>query len=229
MARRDAVIYRTYRPYYRPYEDRDAEGVMAIINDAFHIHRYAGRRYLERSALENYLDGCLQASSYARVAVLDGKIVGVVMGRAQGEPFLPGRARRRARILAAKTWLATVGLPQWRTLRFFYIFERVYGQLCADARRAGTWSLSDEVTLFAVHSTARGKGVGSALYRDLMTHLRERGRTEVFLYTDELCTYRFYERAGLVRAAERNLDLKVPGLPGTVGVYLYAGGIPTEN
>lgn len=229
MARREAVIYRTYRPYYRPYEDRDAEGVMAIINDAFHIHRYTRRRHLERSALENYLDGCLQASSYARVAVLGGKIVGVVMGRAQGDPFLPGRARRRARALAAKTWLATVGLPQWRTLRFFCIFERLYEKLYAEVRRAGTWSLSDEVTLFAVHSTARGRGVGSTLYRDLMTHLRERGRTEVFLYTDELCTYQFYERVGLVRAAERNLELTVPGLPGTMSVYLYAGGILMEN
>ena len=83
MTRRDAVIY-------RPYEDRDAEGVMAIINDAFHIHRYTRRRCLERSALENYLDECLQGSSYARVAVLDGKVVGVVMGRVQGEPILPG-------------------------------------------------------------------------------------------------------------------------------------------
>ena len=71
MTGRETVIY-------RPYEDRDAEGVMAIINDAFHIHRYTRRRYLERSALESYLDECLQGSSYARVAVLDGKVVGVV-------------------------------------------------------------------------------------------------------------------------------------------------------
>ena len=210
---------------YRPYEDRDAEGVMAIINDAFHVHRYTRRRYLERSALESYLDECLQASSYARVAVLDGKVAGVVMGRVHGEPILPGRVRRRMRILADRAWLLTVGLPQWRTLRFFFNFERVYGQLCEDVRQAGTWSLSDEVMLFAVHSVARGRGVGSRLYRDLMSHLREHGRTELFLYTDELCTYRFYERAGLVRAAERSLDLKVPGLPGTVGVYLYAGPV----
>ena len=219
MTRRETVTY-------RPYEDRDAEGVMAIINDAFHIHRYTRRRYLERSALESYLDECLQASSYARVAVLDGKVVGVVMGRVHGEPILPGRVRRRMRILADRAWLLTAGLPQWRTLRFFFNFERVYGQLCEDVRQAGTWSLSDEVMLFAVHSVARGRGVGSRLYRDLMSHLREHGRAELFLYTDELCTYRFYERAGLVRAAERSLDLKVPGLPGTVGVYLYAGPVP---
>lgn len=219
MTRRDAVIY-------RPYEDRDAEGVMAIINDAFHIHRYTRRRCLERSALENYLDECLQGSSHARVAVLDGKVVGVVMGRVRGEPILPGRVRRRARILAGRAWLLTAGLPQWRTLRSFFSFERAYEELCEEARRAGTWSLSDEVTLFAVNSVARGRGVGSVLYRDLMSHLREHGRTELFLYTDELCTYRFYERAGLVRAAERNLDLEVPGLPGTVGVYLYAGRVP---
>ena len=219
MTGRETVIY-------RPYEDRDAEGVMAIINDAFHIHRYTRRRYLERSALESYLDECLQASSYARVAVLDGKVVGVVMGQVHGEPILPGRLRRRMRILADRAWLLTVGLPQWRTLRSFFGFERVYGQLCEDVRQAGTWSLSDEVMLFAVHSVARGRGVGSRLYRDLMSHLREHGRAELFLYTDELCTYRFYERAGLVRAAERSLDLKVPGLPGTVGVYLYAGPVP---
>ena len=60
MTGRETVIY-------RPYEDRDAEGVMAIINDAFHIHRYTRRRYLERSALESYLDECLQGSSYAQI------------------------------------------------------------------------------------------------------------------------------------------------------------------
>ena len=219
MTRREAITY-------RPYEDRDAEGVMAIINDAFHIHRYTRRRYLERSALEVYLDECLKGSSYARVAVLDGKVVGVMMGRVRGEPLLPGRVRRRVRITAGRAWLLTVGLPQWRTLRFFFSFERTYEELREDVRQAGTWALSDEVTLFAVHTVARGRGVGTHLYRGLMSHLRERGRTELFLYTDELCTYRFYERAGLVRAAERSLDLEVPGLPKAVGVYLYAGPAP---
>ena len=219
MTGRETVIY-------RPYEDRDAEGVMAIINDAFHIHRYTRRRYLERSALESYLDECLQASSYAQVAVLEGKVVGVIMGCVQGEPFLPGRVRRRTRILANSAWLLTVGLPQRHTLRYFFAFERYYRTLREDARQAGPWTLSDEVTLLAVHAAARGRGVGTGLYQGFMSHLREHGRSELCLYTDGLCTYQFYERAGLVRAAERSLELNVPGLPGTVGVYLYAGRVP---
>ena len=223
---------------YRPYEPRDAEGVLAIINDAFHIHRYAPRPHLERSAADVFLADCLLASSYAQVAVADddsapddgaaSRVMGVLMGRVEGDPKLPGQPAAYVKKAASLAWLATAGLPQWNTLKQSFGFERCYAELRQDVLGSADTRLPDEITLFAVHAASRGHGVGGHLYDGLMEHLRARGRTDFFLYTDSLCTYEFYERRGMVRAAARDLALDVPGLPETVGVYLYAGQVPTE-
>ena len=53
-------------------------------------------------------------------------------------------------------------------------------------------------------------------------------RTDFYLYTDSLCTYQFYERKGMVRAAEEDMALRVEGLPGAVEVYLYTGRVPEQ-
>ncbi|MBE6482028.1 MAG: GNAT family N-acetyltransferase [Actinomyces ruminicola] len=217
---------------YRPYEPRDAEGVLALINDAFHVRSYAPRPYLERSAADVFLADCLLASSYAQVAVADdgpgavGKVMGVIMGRVEDEPRLPGRPAAYARRAASMAWLTTAGLPQWGTLKQSLGFKRRYAQLRQDALGSGEAALTDEITLLAVHAASRGHGVGSHLYDGFMEHLRAHGRTDFFLYTDSMCTYEFYERRGLMRVAAREQKLDVPGLPETVGVYLYAGEVP---
>ncbi|MDO4900097.1 GNAT family N-acetyltransferase [Actinomyces sp.] len=221
---------------YRPYEPRDAEGVLAIINDAFHIHRYAPRPYLERSAADVFLADCLLSSSYAQVAVANddsasddaGKIMGVLMGRVEGESKLPGQPAAYTKKAASLAWLATAGIPQWNTLRQALDLKHRYPELRQDVLGTGAAALTDEVTVFAVHAACRGHGVGSRLYDDFMEHLRDHGRTDFFLYTDSLCNYEFYEDRGMVRAAAREQRLEVPGLPERVGVYLYAGQVPAD-
>ncbi|MDU0349671.1 GNAT family N-acetyltransferase [Actinomyces sp. MRS3W] len=215
---------------YRPYEPHDTEGVLAIILDAFHVRRYAPRPYLERSAAEVVLSDCLLASTYTRVAVDDvGRVLGVIMGRVEDEPHLPARPLAHARKLSAMAWLATAGLPQWHTLKQAYGFERRYAELRSDVLSTGAAALTDEITLFATHAAARGRGVGTHLYDGFMEHLRDHSRTDFFLYTDSLCNYQFYERRGMMRAATRDLELDVEGLPRRVGVYLYAGAVPGRH
>ena len=65
---------------YRPYQPQDAEDIKKIINEAFYIHRYVTGRLVLDSALEIYLRERLLASTWTRVAVQDGRVVGVIMG-----------------------------------------------------------------------------------------------------------------------------------------------------
>ncbi|WP_168709524.1 GNAT family N-acetyltransferase [Actinomyces procaprae] len=223
---------------YRPYAPRDAEGVMAILLDAFNIRRYAPRPHLERSAAEVFLSECLLASTYAQVAVATDdapdddeapgteRIMGVIMGRVEDETPLPCRPLARADMLASLTWLATVGMPQRGLLMQALNLKHRYAELCQDVLDTGVAALTDEVTLLAVHSACRGQGVGSRLYDGFMEHLREHGRTDFFLRADSLCDYEFCESRGMARAAAREQQLDVPGLPRRVGAYLYAGEVP---
>lgn len=209
---------------YRPYQPEDAEAVKSIIDEAFHIHRYARAPRLHTAAIDAYLREVLLESTYARVAEKDGRVIGILTGRVEGRPRLPGRLSNRLRAAGDMLCLLLTGFPERRTLRYYSQFERIYERLHASVREP----LSNEVTVFAVDASARGLGVGSALFRDYMAHLRAHDRTGFYLYTDSLCTYQFYERKGMVRAAEEDMALRVEGLPGAVEVYLYTGRVPEQ-
>lgn len=61
-----------------------------------------------------------------------------------------------------------------------------------------------EIIFLAVDSDCGKKGVGSLLLKEL--EKREQGK-EIFLYTDNACTYQFYEHRGFERIAERQIVL----------------------
>lgn len=204
---------------YRSFESQDADDIKRMVDEAFSIHRYAPRPQLLHSALEVYLRECLAASTYAEVAVIDGRTVGVMMGRVAGQPRLPGRFRHHVVAWAHMIKLAITGFAHRRTLLQHFAFTTTYRNLRAQVQTP----LTDELTLFAVDETTRGLGVGTALYERFLGHLQDHGRTDFYLYTDSWCTYQFYESRGMTRAAEQNLTLRFEDKPEAVGVYLYAG------
>jgi predicted N-acetyltransferase YhbS len=204
---------------YRPYQPQDAEDIKKIINEAFYIHRYVTGRLVLDSALEIYLRERLLASTWTRVAVQDGRVVGVIMGQVDGQPRLGGRFTNRLLTLAHMLRAGVLGLPQWKSMRQYFAFDRVYGEL----RKKTPDPLTDELTLFAVDSSTRGLGIGKTLYRDYLDHLRSLGRSDFYLYTDSLCTYQFYEKQGMTRTASEDMNLVLDGKPEALGVYLYSG------
>lgn len=203
---------------YRLYQRDDAGDVKRLINEAFYIYRYARAQHLLASALEVYLRDCLADSTYAQVAISQGRVVGILMGRVDGQPLLPGRAVQRLRLWAHMAKIGLTGFRERATLRQYFTFDRVYQSL----RKNADVSPTDELTLFAVDASTRGHGVGKTLYDNYLQHLRRHGRSDFYLYTDSLCTYQFYEKRGMTRAAEQTIDLTFDDATETVGVYLYA-------
>lgn len=204
---------------YRPYQAEDAPAVKAIIDEAFFIHRYVPRARLLDSALEVYLRERLVASTYTRVAVQDHSVVGVIMGQVHGRPRLPAATQNRLRTAAHMLKLGVLGLGDHRSLAQYFAFSGVYRTL----RERTRTPLTDELTLFAVNSAARGLGAGRTLYRHFLAHLRDNGRTQFYLYTDSLCSFGFYQKHGMIRAAEQDMTVRLDGRPEQLGVYLYTG------
>lgn len=207
---------------HRTYHERDAADIKAMINEAFHIHRYMTKERLLGSALEIYLRECLLASTYTRVAVQDGRVVGVIMGRVPGRPRVPGVARNRVLTWAHMAKIAVTGLTDLPLLAQHFTFHHVYRSL----RHNTTVPLTDELTLFVVDASTRGTGIGKTLYHDYMRYLRDNGRKDFYLYTDSLCTYGFYEKRGMTRAASEDMRVRLDGETENLGVFLYAGKVP---
>jgi len=208
---------------YRPYREEDAPRVKALLDEAFFISRYAGGPGpLLDSALEVYLRQVLTTSTYSEVAVLDGRVVGVITGRVKGEHYLPHRLRNQLLMFGHIVKALVIGARKWRVIVQYVDFDRAYVKLRPIATEK-KGDLGDELTVFAVDSSTRGTGIGGQLYNDFREHLRTAGHSAYYLYTDSLCSVGFYEKRGMERTAETEIQLDVTDLPSQVGVYLYTG------
>ena len=79
-------------------------------------------------------------------------------------------------------------------------------------------SVDGEITFLACDVECQGKGIGSLLLRELQN--REKGKN-IYLYTDDQCTYQFYEHKGFNMVGERDIvvDTKVRQVP--LKCFLY--------
>jgi predicted N-acetyltransferase YhbS len=204
---------------YRPISPADHEEVKALIDQAFHVDRYARRQHVRDSVLEVYMRDCLAVSTYSRVAVMEGHVVGLILARADGQPHLPGSLRHRATSWAHMAMIALTGLSDLPSIAQYRAIHRSYRELRVEVGTA----LDNEITLFAVAEAIRGRGVGRHLFEDALGYLRSHGQRTYFLYTDTQCSYGFYDSRGLTRAATRDISLTLGGRPYALQVFLYAG------
>ena len=80
-------------------------------------------------------------------------------------------------------------------------------QAMLDALRSRC-NLDGEITFLATNPDMKMKGIGTFLLEELQR--RERGK-RVYLFTDDFCTYQFYEHRGFERAGERQEELDMHG------------------
>ena len=63
-----------------------------------------------------------------------------------------------------------------------------------------------EIIFLASNQESKIKGIGTALLREY--EKREKGKV-IYLYTDDQCTYQFYEHRGFERVQERDIELNL--------------------
>ena len=61
-----------------------------------------------------------------------------------------------------------------------------------------------EIIFLAANPNVKVKGIGTMLLNELAT--REKGK-QIYLYTDNACTYQFYEHRGFDRVGEKDIEL----------------------
>jgi ribosomal protein S18 acetylase RimI-like enzyme len=76
-----------------------------------------------------------------------------------------------------------------------------------------------EICFLAADPTIQGKGIGTLL-------LEELGRLEkgklIYLYTDDNCTYQFYEHKGFERSEEKEIKMELGGKTVPLTCLLYS-------
>ena len=78
--------------------------------------------------------------------------------------------------------------------------------------------LDGEITFLAANPNMKARGTGTLLLEELRR--REKGK-RVYLFTDDFCTYQFYEHRGFERAGERQEELDMHGRKVPILCLLY--------
>lgn len=76
-----------------------------------------------------------------------------------------------------------------------------------------------EIRFLAADPDIKVKGIGTMLLGEL--EKREKGRL-IYLFTDDQCTYQFYEHRGFERVGERNIEMEIDGKNQTLKCMLYS-------
>lgn len=209
---------------YREYRPQDADDVKAIVGDAFSAGSYTSQPELLNKALDLILGESLAESTYSQVAVKDGRVLGVLKGRLKGKERIAGSIGDRLRSIARTLSLLVKGPGDRTSLLQYLRLPRAYARL----RKMVPTPLPDEITFFAVDESTRGTGVGKELFNNFMRYLQDNGRTTFFLFTDDTCSYEFYDRKGMKRVATTTVEMDLENRPKTIEVYLYAGRVRTS-
>lgn len=205
---------------YRELLPEDADALGAILGVTWHADEAGeggegGAALAAVQALYGLVDFAqyAQRHTFAQVAVMGGKPVGVVMVRA-------GKAdeavQERWRVVAAEARQRLVALGE--SLADFDAFFRAMDGVDARLLEESGCDERFELVLFAVGPETRGHGVGTKLLAAAQDYLRAQGAKQAFLFTDTDCTWEYYERRGMRRAAERTSE---PNEPLPDGMFVY--------
>lgn len=76
-----------------------------------------------------------------------------------------------------------------------------------------------EICFLAADPTIQGKGIGTLLLNEL--EKRQKGKL-IYLYTDDNCTYQFYEHKGFERSDEKKIEIEIHGKTVPLTCLLYS-------
>lgn len=143
-------------------------------------------------------------------AYIDGEFVGVLMAAVNGEPRRYYSKRRALFIKFAEALqniVAGNGVDTYDEAN-----REMFRSLCGRAEPDG------EIVFLAADPDRKVKGIGTALLSAFEAD--EKGKF-IYLYTDNACTYQFYEHRGFVREEERSIimDLGEKHIPLDCMIY----------
>lgn len=157
----------------------------------------------------------MMEANFTQVAEVDGRAVGVILGRTRGRRLRPWVALRclyHGAAMALSGTYQRLGTQLSGYDRYSDVLDRMSGVLDG--------AFDAEVALFIVDKRARGCGVGAVLFERLNAFFREKGVRRYYLHTDSACSYGFYERKGLRRLAEVQTDISYAGVE-NIEMFVY--------
>lgn len=197
----------------RKYRKQDFKALENIIRETWHYDEFSSPKTAAKLA-RVFLSSCLTNYTFSRVAIFDGRIVGIILVKDIKNHKCPFSNR----LLQIKSILSLYLSKEGRNVS--KIFKNVNGidrQLLNESNK----SYSAEFALFAVDSSCRGHGIGKTLFQSALNYIKNQNLKEFYLFTDTSCNYGFYEHQGLIRRCEKKQTFNIKNQQTIMKFFIY--------
>ncbi|PPQ46055.1 N-acetyltransferase [Paenibacillus peoriae] len=203
----------------RDIRKEDIEPIKAIIADTWNAKEFIEDESIINAAVTMmFISPILNRSTFGRVATLDGEVIGVIFGSRVGEAI-------SYRLLQEDYTSELLQL-----LNLNDIERKVFVELTSMTNEAYSKLIRGKenefqgcLEFFAVSEEARGKKIGKKLFNELISYLRDTKVNKIYVYTDTMSNYGFYDHNGFVRLDEELtvFNLPIGKLENTNFIYEY--------
>ncbi|MGL4736945.1 MAG: GNAT family N-acetyltransferase [Cellulosilyticaceae bacterium] len=206
---------------YRPIRKSDYDSIKAIISEAFGFHKWIDNPSFLDAVLSLYLHNCMSKSTFNRVAIKNGEVIGVILGSIP--EICPKKITRHHNLACLPHLMKLAFLPkaERKKASTFRQIDKIYEELISGKES----HFQGSIDLFAVSEKARGLGLGKALMSQLLDYMHSHEVRDLYLYTDTICNYGFYESQGWRRLASQQMQLPTHHevtMPSILDVFLYS-------
>lgn len=161
-----------------------------------------------------FLSRCLVDYSFSRVAFVNEKVVGIILVKdmTKHQYHLLQIPKQIKSILVL--YLSKEGR---KITKMFRMINEIDQELLNKRHK----SYPAELSLFAVDSSCRGKGIGKQLFQVALDYIHQQQIHEFYLFTDTSCNYGFYEHQGMKRCLEKEHQFYIKEKAVKIKFFIY--------
>lgn len=197
----------------REYQKQDFHDLETIIRQTWHYDEFASPKTATKLA-RVFLTSCLTNYTFSKVALIDGKPVGIILANNKDKHKCPLSNRLKQIQAILSLYCSKEGRNVSK------IFGSVNGidQQLLDENNT---QYPAELALFAVSASCRGKGIGKMLFQCALDYMKQEKLNNFYLFTDTSCNYGFYEHQGMERRIEKEHIFNIKGQRAAMKFFIY--------
>lgn len=199
---------------YRDLEKEDYPRLERIIGETWGFSRRCKDKKVAGLLEKAYWASLLTQENFARVALINGKPVGVVLARREGKGKRNFAMNFRGLFYMFRLAVNAEGRSNLK------IFRELNQQNRRMFKEQGE-KFDGELIYLNIMRNKKGKGLGNQLWEDTKNHIKNSGGKNFFFFTDTTCDYKFYEKKGCRRIAASEKILDIGGQRKHLEMYLY--------
>ena len=200
---------------YRELHKGDYEIIKKLIGDAVGFSEFIKDPDFLNLILNSYLQECILDSSFSKVAIKNGKVIGIILGNANKDKNKIKSFHNRISLISSLIKIMFTKNDNKKDLKEFSKIQKTYKEIFNGNKN----NFQGCIQLFIVSKEFRGLGVGTSLMNYLFDYMKSTKVKSLYLYTDTRCNYQFYDKNNFKRLNEKKVHFN--RVNESLNIFLY--------